>query len=154
MAREKPNPICENTKRAWLGKNRGINGKKRTNENSLGVGAHFSPVHVVRPKRLHLHHQPRRHDHSVYDAETLFGTECHDDDGSLTCTSYSRPRPAPTYRRPAGPQIPPVPTKKSVFIESVELAARRGRVQWNVGTLRFPAPLPSWLSSNSGRSAR
>jgi hypothetical protein len=48
----------------------------------------------------------------------------------------------------------PVPTKKSVLIEGVELAARRGRVQGNVRTARFPAPLPSWLPSNSGRSAR
>jgi hypothetical protein len=49
----------------------------------------------------------------------------------------------------------PVPTRKSVLIEGVELAARRGsRVQGNVRTARFPAPLPSWLPSNSGRSAR
>ena len=32
-----------------------------------------------------------------------------------------------------------VPTKKSVLIEGLELAARRGRVQWNVRTTRFPA---------------
>ena len=51
-------------------------------------------------------------------------------------------------------KLSPVPTRKSVLIESVDLAARRGRVQWNVRTPRFPAPLPSWLSSNSGRSAR
>src|SRR5206468_1884632 len=42
----------------------------------------------------------------------------------------------------------PVPTRKSVLIESVELAARRGRVQWNVRTPRFPAPLPSWLCAS------
>jgi hypothetical protein len=48
----------------------------------------------------------------------------------------------------------PVPTKKSVLIQGVELAARRGRVQGNVRTPRFPALLPSPLPSNSGRSAR
>ena len=47
-----------------------------------------------------------------------------------------------------------VPTKKSVLIEGVELAARRGRVQGNVRTPRFPTLLPWPLPSNSGRSAR
>jgi site-specific recombinase XerD len=47
-----------------------------------------------------------------------------------------------------------VPTKKSVLIEGVELAARRGGVQGNVRTPRFPALLASPLPSNSGRSAR
>jgi hypothetical protein len=47
-----------------------------------------------------------------------------------------------------------VPTKKSVLIEGVELAARHGRVQGNVRTPRFPALFPSPLPSNSGRSAR
>jgi hypothetical protein len=41
-----------------------------------------------------------------------------------------------------------------VLIEGVELAARRGRVQGNVRTPRFPALLPSPVPSNSGRSAR
>jgi hypothetical protein len=47
-----------------------------------------------------------------------------------------------------------VPTRKSILIERVELVAKRGRVQWNVRTSRFPALLPSPLPSNSGRSAR
>ena len=51
-------------------------------------------------------------------------------------------------------RLPVVPTKKSVLIEGVELAARRGKVQGNVRTPRFPALLPSPLPSNSGRSAR
>jgi hypothetical protein len=48
----------------------------------------------------------------------------------------------------------PVPTKKSMLIEGVEPAARRGKVQGNVRTPRFPALLPWPLPSNSGRSAR
>jgi len=47
-----------------------------------------------------------------------------------------------------------VPIRKSILIERVELAARRGRVQGNVRTPRFPALLPSPLPSNSCRSAR
>jgi hypothetical protein len=41
----------------------------------------------------------------------------------------------------------PVPTREYVPIESVELVARRGRVQGDVRTPRFPALLPSPLPS-------